>query len=554
MANLKNGTLNYFLTKDLDALENRENALKEMNKMDPTYPDPNDPRFTDPAPVFTIQDNQLYRDGVAIGKIYNNKTGRIVKIDTLTEDSFSYKDTSETAIISRDISVTTVSKLTGLKNIYIPPYQGFCKLTLSNGDIIELEGSGKLTNAMTKPYKATCVSAEIGKLCTSIDYEAFSDGYFDGYPLLTSVVISDSVISIGDYAFDYCTSLSSVTFGIGVNSIGMYAFCKCPITSLIIPNATFIGYDAFDNCTSLVSVTLPNIITIDNLAFAYCTKLESVTLGNSITSIGYESFKGTPWWNTYSVDPNNHYGNIIYINKVAYKATSVNIENCTFKNDTLSIGDQAFERCEGLTSVIIPKTVTYIGTRAFNQCSSLTLVKLPDNITELNQYVFNYCTSLTSVGTIGSGASVEIPSSITKIGRGAFSGCSGLTNVSIPNNVTVIDAQTFQRCSSLVSVNLPNNLTKVDTDIFAYCSSLTSIVIPSNVTELGYRTFQYCSNLESITCNAIIAPIIKSAETFQGVKTDGTLTVPTGATGYDTWMSTSNYYLGKYNWTKVEQS
>jgi hypothetical protein len=54
MANLKNGTLNYFLTKDLDALENRENALKEMNKMDPTYPDPNDPRFTDPAPVFTI--------------------------------------------------------------------------------------------------------------------------------------------------------------------------------------------------------------------------------------------------------------------------------------------------------------------------------------------------------------------------------------------------------------------------------------------------------------------------------------------------------------------
>jgi hypothetical protein len=52
--------------------------------------------------------------------------------------------------------------------------------------------------------------------------------------------------------------------------------------------------------------------------------------------------------------------------------------------------------------------------------------------------------------------------------------------------------------------------------------------------------------------NAITAPTIQS-NTFQYVKTGGTLTVPQGSTGYDVWMGTGDYYLGKYGWTKVEQ-
>lgn len=64
--------------------------------------------------------------------------------------------------------------------------------------------------------------------------------------------------------------------------------------------------------------------------------------------------------------------------------------------------------------------------------------------------------------------------------------------------------------------------------------------------------FTNCSSLTSITSNATTAPSIQSS-TFQSIKTGGTLYVPIGSSGYDTWMGTGNYYLGKYNWTKADQ-
>lgn len=68
---------------------------------------------------------------------------------------------------------------------------------------------------------------------------------------------------------------------------------------------------------------------------------------------------------------------------------------------------------------------------------------------------------------------------------------------------------------------------------------------------MGTYAFASCTSLTSIVCNATTAPTIYSG-TFQDVKTGGTLRVPSGSTGYDAWMSSYNYYLGYYNWTKVD--
>ena len=84
------------------------------------------------------------------------------------------------------------------------------------------------------------------------------------------------------------------------------------------------------------------------------------------------------------------------------------------------------------------------------------------------------------------------------------------------------------------------------------CSALTSVTIGNSVTTIGGYAFSGCSGLTNITSLATTAPTIQS-NTFNNVKTGGTLTVPSGSTGYDVWMGTGNYYLGKYNWTKVEQ-
>ncbi len=117
---------------------------------------------------------------------------------------------------------------------------------------------------------------------------------------------------------------------------------------------------------------------------------------------------------------------------------------------------------------------------------------------------------------------------------------------------TIIGGAVFSSCANLTSVTIPSSVNTISTWAFDSCSGLTSVTIPNSVTSIGYEAFYGCSGLTSIVCNATIAPTIQNS-TFQNIKTNGTLTVPIGSSGYDVWMGTGNHYLGKYNWTKVEQ-
>ena len=148
--------------------------------------------------------------------------------------------------------------------------------------------------------------------------------------------------------------------------------------------------------------------------------------------------------------------------------------------------------------------------------------------------------------------SITISDSVTSIGANAFRNCTGLTSIVIPNTVTTLGTTAFAGCTNLTNVTIGNSVTSISQLAFYDCNSLTSITIPDSVTSIGSSAFQSCDGLTSITSLATTAPTISNS-TFQGVKTGGTLTVPTGSTGYDVWMGTGNYYLGKYSWTKVEQ-
>ena len=91
------------------------------------------------------------------------------------------------------------------------------------------------------------------------------------------------------------------------------------------------------------------------------------------------------------------------------------------------IGKSAFSGCSGLTSIVIPNSVTSIEYEAFKHCTELTSVEIPNSVTSIGEYAFSGCTGLTSI---------EIPGSVTSIGSSAFSGCTGLTSVTslIPAN------------------------------------------------------------------------------------------------------------------------
>ncbi len=367
-------------------------------------------------------------------------------------------------------------------------------------------------------------------LYNGITYSVKSIGTaFSSCTELTSIIIPNSVTCIEKEAFNGCSSLTSVTIGNGVTNIGDYAFAGCiSLTSVSIPNSvTTIGYMAFYGCSNLVSVMIPN----------------------SVTTIGAYAFESTAWYNS---QPNG----IVYAGKVAYKykGTMPDGTSIMLEEGTLGIADLAFFECSGLTSIIIPNTVSSIQWGTFRNCSGLTSITIPNSVTSIGDESFYGCTGLKSI---------TIPSSVMSIGYVAFGWCIGLTSIKvedgntvydsrnncnaiinstdnmlvvgcqnsvIPNSVTSIGNAAFLDCTSLKSITIPNSVTSIGDESFTYCSSLTSITIPNSVTSIGSFAFSGCSSLAEV-CSLIEQPFAIEENVFLDMNlnfTSATLYVPFG--------------------------
>ncbi|MBL4643644.1 MAG: leucine-rich repeat protein, partial [Flavobacteriaceae bacterium] len=160
----------------------------------------------------------------------------------------------------------------------------------------------------------------------------------------------------------------------------------------------------------------------------------------------------------------------------------------------------SFEGCTGVTSIVLPNTITSIGQQAFYNCTNLISINIPNSVTSIGVIAFSRCTSLTSI---------EIPSSITSIGEAAFSFCAGLTSIEIPSSVTSIGAGAFQDCTGLTSINIPNSVTSITDYLFNNCTSLESVTIQNpNINYLGWRVFGGCASLTNLTLFATTPPTL----------------------------------------------
>jgi len=159
------------------------------------------------------------------------------------------------------------------------------------------------------------------------------------------------------------------------------------------------------------------------------------------------------------------------------------------------IGFLAFESCNELTNMTIPKSVTYIG---FLNCRSLTSISVDDdnkNYTSIDGVLFNKSkTELIKFPQVKKNTSYIIPDGVMSIRYDAFYGCSSLTSIDIPNSVTSIEGWAFANCRSLTSINIPNSVTSIKKSAFSGCSSVTSISIPNSVTNIENEAFYNCTN------------------------------------------------------------
>ena len=285
-----------------------------------------------------------------------------------------------------------------------------------------------------------------------------------------SYTIPNSVDSIGSRAFQQCSTLTQITIPENVTKIGEWVFAGSALTQVTIPsNVTSIGIGAFQECLELAEVTL-NCSNIGAQMFALDSKLTTVNLQDGVTSIGDFAF---------------------------YSCTG--IQGIAIPNNVISIGNSAFYYCSALAEITFPENLASIGNYAFEGCHALTQVTIPNNVTHIGEGAFYACAMLETV-TIGNGVSY--------MGFNAFAYCAALTevNLSCPN----IGQQAFSFCEKLATVNLLDGVESIGSYAFAYCP-FTTISIPNSVRNIGYGAFYECNTLAQVTIGNGVEKIAQMA-------------------------------------------
>lgn len=345
------------------------------------------------------------------------------------------------------------------------------------------------------------------------------DGAFRGCSNLSQVHLPTSAtyFIIGSEAFSGCGALKTVNLPSQVAQIGDNAFYNSGLTSVEAPGVLFsMGTGVFRGCKHLTSASGGYI---QNSMFMDCTALRSVTIGSDVDEIYGSAFSGCR-----------------ALQEVEFPSGLSSIDEYAFHNCSglwsveLPTGlvdlSAAFHNCTGLTSVFLPGSLedtsgVMSGNESygcFSGCTGIANVTFGDDYAaNVGGCMFSGCTALRAI---------DIPDAVSDVGQQAFSGCFLLRDVHLPASLQVLGGSCFQMnvslqeidvpaagtlvmenyptggqfsgCTGLSRVSLPEGMANVAPGMFYHCDSLTQITIPSTVESVEQMAFRKCSNLETV--------------------------------------------------------
>ena len=417
---------------------------------------------------------------------------------------------------------------------------------------------------------ASLTYIEIPKSIGTARANSWGNGPFSADDNLQSVIFEDGITRIPDSILRNCDGFKTIKIPETVTEIGGSAFNNCgKLESIEIPDTvTVIGDSAFENCSSLSSVKLSKRLTkIGNLAFCNCDALTSIEIPKSIQTTRYASGGKGPFSGCDS------------------------LQNITFEEGATHIQGYILADCSGFTTIKIPETVTKICEGAFKNCGKLESIDIPDSVTLIEDSAFENCSSLSSVKLskrltkIGNLAfcncdaltSIEIPKSIQTTryasgGKGPFSGCdslqnitfeegathiqgyiladcSGFTTIKIPETVTKICEGAFKNCGKLESIDIPDSVTLIEDSAFENCSSLEGkVVVPDSVTGMGNAVFKNCSKITEAVLPNIRQNVMPS--TFEGCTSLEKIALPDTITTIRDYAFKNCTSLKEITWSK----
>ena len=393
----------------------------------------------------------------------------------------------------------------------------------TNGDgRLSYEEAASITN-MSSDFENNSEITSFDELQYFTGLSCIQSNAFENCSSLTSVILPNSITSIGEYAFSHCTGLTSIEIPDSVTSIRNSAFSHCiGLNSVTIGNSVAsIGHSAFSQCRNLFVITSfaetpPSLgdnafdsLCSNTLVFVPCGFEDAYT---SLLWGGFSNFYGMYGGTVTVVANSEEYGSVAgggtfeAGRTCTVMATPIEgyVVNWFLNGIVVSYNAECTFYVSGdmtLVAHFVPE-----GNIVFSDSNTKTICVSQWDTNGDGELSYGEAARVKSIGAMFSDHT-EITSfeelqyfvNLSSISPRAFYGCSGLTgSLTIPDSVVLIGSEAFYNCSGLNTLNIGNSVTTIDSAAFSSCSSLGSIVLPNSVTSIGAYAFDGCDSLDAV--------------------------------------------------------